>query len=205
MSLERVQRISPEAPVPVVRVESESSAVGGSANVGANVVALGAACEMIGSVGRDAAGELLIEEIAALGAGVAGICMNGEAPPPPSRRAFLPGTSRSCASTTRTTTTSIRGRSRPYDGRSASFFPSCDVLVVEDYNKGILIEPLIETLIGCASERGDSHDRRSEEAALFQLCGVHCLQTKRPGSSPIVSEHAFGPTIPLGWRPRAAG
>ena len=44
-----VDRISPEAPVPVVRVEGESLALGGAGNVAANVVALGARCDVVGS------------------------------------------------------------------------------------------------------------------------------------------------------------
>lgn len=54
-------RISPEAPVPVVRVEGESERVGGAANVAANVVALGAAATLIGGTGRDAAAARLEE------------------------------------------------------------------------------------------------------------------------------------------------
>ena len=43
-------RISPEAPVPVVKVAEEWRALGGAANVAANVVALGARCTVIGCV-----------------------------------------------------------------------------------------------------------------------------------------------------------
>lgn len=52
----RVDRISPEAPVPVVRVENERWAVGGAANVAANVKALGARCPVIGLAGHDDGG-----------------------------------------------------------------------------------------------------------------------------------------------------
>ena len=62
-----VDRISPEAPVPVVRVEGESFAVGGAANVAANVAALGARCTVVGVVGRDEAGERLRHELESLG------------------------------------------------------------------------------------------------------------------------------------------
>lgn len=61
----RVDRISPEAPVPVVRVEEEWKALGGAANVAAGVVALGGGCRVVGAVGGDeAAGEArsLLEE-----------------------------------------------------------------------------------------------------------------------------------------------
>jgi D-beta-D-heptose 7-phosphate kinase/D-beta-D-heptose 1-phosphate adenosyltransferase len=52
-------RISPEAPVPVVNISSESDTVGGAANVANNVAALGGAVEVVGAVGNDANGERL--------------------------------------------------------------------------------------------------------------------------------------------------
>jgi D-beta-D-heptose 7-phosphate kinase / D-beta-D-heptose 1-phosphate adenosyltransferase len=52
-------RISPEAPVPIVKVHQESERAGGAANVAANIVALDIQAELIGSVGRDAAGQTL--------------------------------------------------------------------------------------------------------------------------------------------------
>lgn len=54
-----VKRISPEAPVPVVRVTSESAVCGGSANVAVNLAALGATPALISVTGRDAAAEEL--------------------------------------------------------------------------------------------------------------------------------------------------
>src|SRR5690606_6034653 len=66
-------RISPEAPVPVVRVDEEWRALGGAANVAANVVALGAACDLIGCIGHDRAGEDLRTELTAAGIGTGGL------------------------------------------------------------------------------------------------------------------------------------
>ncbi|MEN8005529.1 MAG: D-glycero-beta-D-manno-heptose-7-phosphate kinase [Candidatus Krumholzibacteriota bacterium] len=55
----RVDRISPEAPVPVVRLESETTKLGGAANVAANICALGADAVLFGLCGKDeAAGQL---------------------------------------------------------------------------------------------------------------------------------------------------
>src|SRR5947207_14904826 len=51
-----VDRISPEAPVPVVHVRERRYALGGAANVAQNVVAMGAECRLIGAAGDDAAG-----------------------------------------------------------------------------------------------------------------------------------------------------
>jgi len=56
-----VSRISPEAPVPVVRLEKTSLAAGGAANVAANVVGLGAETFLFGIVGDDAEAQSLAE------------------------------------------------------------------------------------------------------------------------------------------------
>src|SRR6266850_6815382 len=54
-----VSRISPEAPVPVVNIQRESTRLGGAANVVANVIALGAKANVVGVVGNDAAAKKL--------------------------------------------------------------------------------------------------------------------------------------------------
>ena len=54
-----VTRISPEAPVPVVNIQRESTRLGGAANVLANIASLGARANVIGVIGDDAAGEKL--------------------------------------------------------------------------------------------------------------------------------------------------
>src|SRR5919107_241205 len=64
-----VDRISPEAPVPVVRVRERRYALGGAANVAQNVAAVGASCRLVAAVGRDAAGETLERMLTAIGAG----------------------------------------------------------------------------------------------------------------------------------------
>jgi len=66
-------RISPEAPVPVLRVVQTESRCGGAGSVAADLAALGAVPVCIGVVGEDANGGLLKERLTALGAEVAGI------------------------------------------------------------------------------------------------------------------------------------
>jgi D-beta-D-heptose 7-phosphate kinase/D-beta-D-heptose 1-phosphate adenosyltransferase len=56
-----VERISPEAPVPVVRVDSIEYRLGGAANVAGQVAALGAQAVLAGPIGSDWAGERLVE------------------------------------------------------------------------------------------------------------------------------------------------
>lgn len=75
-----VQRISPEAPVPVVDVAEETRRLGGAANVAHNICTLGGEAMLIGLTGKDAAGEWLLEEMARLGMSSEGIVVSEKAP-----------------------------------------------------------------------------------------------------------------------------
>src|SRR5438034_8364999 len=55
----RVDRISPEAPVPVVEIERETVSLGGAGNVAVNIQSLGADAVLLGVVGADPEGEAL--------------------------------------------------------------------------------------------------------------------------------------------------
>ena len=60
-----VSRVSPEAPVPVLRPEERELRLGGASNVAANVKSLGSKVELIGVAGRDEAGKELREQLKA--------------------------------------------------------------------------------------------------------------------------------------------
>jgi D-beta-D-heptose 7-phosphate kinase/D-beta-D-heptose 1-phosphate adenosyltransferase len=69
----RVERISPEAPVPVVRFEHEEFRVGGAANVANNVVALGGTVQLVGAVGADVEAKRLRTVLARLNIDAGGL------------------------------------------------------------------------------------------------------------------------------------
>ena len=71
-----VSRLSPEAPVPVVRVTGESYIPGGAGNVVSNLAALGARVSVVGVVGDDHAGSVLLEQFRAKGVDVDGVCVD---------------------------------------------------------------------------------------------------------------------------------
>ncbi|MGB1317948.1 MAG: bifunctional heptose 7-phosphate kinase/heptose 1-phosphate adenyltransferase, partial [Flavobacteriales bacterium] len=60
-----VNRISPEAPVPVIRVTKRSEVLGGAANVAHNIVSLGGKAHLVGLVGEDSNGELIADMLVA--------------------------------------------------------------------------------------------------------------------------------------------
>ena len=72
----RVDRISPEAPVPVVQFDHESFRLGGAANVAHNVAALGGSVEIAGVVGNDAEGTRLLADLRRVGIGTAGVVVD---------------------------------------------------------------------------------------------------------------------------------
>lgn len=76
----RVTRISPEAPVPVVRFHTEYCRLGGAANVAHNVAALGGAVSLVGLAGADAAGGRLVEHLRAAGVDGTGIVSDPDRP-----------------------------------------------------------------------------------------------------------------------------
>ena len=73
-----VDRISPEAPVPVVRFDHDSFRLGGAANVAHNAAALGARVQLVGVAGEDDTGGLIRAELAKLGIDSSGVVSDPE-------------------------------------------------------------------------------------------------------------------------------
>jgi rfaE bifunctional protein kinase chain/domain len=76
----KVSRISPEAPVPVVEVERESTMLGGAANVANNLVSLGSKVLLCGVVGNDRPGQEVISELEDMGVDIGGISVESTRP-----------------------------------------------------------------------------------------------------------------------------
>jgi len=75
-----VERISPEAPVPVVRFEREEYRLGGAANVAHNIVALGGRAELVGLIGEDPAAGTLSRALASQGVAADGLLVDPSRP-----------------------------------------------------------------------------------------------------------------------------
>ncbi|NWJ41832.1 MAG: D-glycero-beta-D-manno-heptose-7-phosphate kinase [Geothrix sp.] len=75
-----VNRISPEAPVPVVRVLRERAVLGGAANVAANLKALGTEPLLIGTLQKDGAGDRVLGLLTGLGVSISGLVLDTSRP-----------------------------------------------------------------------------------------------------------------------------
>jgi D-beta-D-heptose 7-phosphate kinase/D-beta-D-heptose 1-phosphate adenosyltransferase len=146
-----VDRISPEAPVPVVRIRDKELALGGAANVAQNVAAIGAECDLVCAVGEDAEGQVVKTMLRGIGS-----------------------EARSVVTVNRRTTTKTRVLARSQQvvrfdeeedvdiggdeielllNAALRAVDNADALVLEDYNKGVLTPLLIAPVMEQANNR----------------------------------------------------
>ena len=148
-----VTRISPESPVPVVQVKKEWAGVGGAANVAANVVALGAQCDLVGCVGADDAGRELRERLSALGVGVEGLLVTGERPTTVKTRVLAGHQQivRIDREDSNDVSPEAVGLLRKEARRGLA---GCATVVLEDYDKGVLVPEIVQEVLSRAKAQG---------------------------------------------------
>ena len=148
-----VERISPEAPVPVVRIAERRYALGGAANVAANVAAIGAVVTLVATVGDDRRGEQLRTEMVAAGIRDDGIVATPERPTTSKTRVVARG--QQMLRFDEEEDTLLEGASLDLlQKRLAKAMRDVDAVLLEDYNKGALAPPVIDTTLRLARERG---------------------------------------------------
>ena len=147
----RVDRISPEAPVPVVAVEDTIVVAGGAANVAANVIGLGSNCTLVGLVGRDEYAETLLEECADLGIDVNGMVRSDDRQTTVKSRLMSDG-----HQIARFDQEAIReageDESRSLTNALQQEIVGCDGLIISDYGKGVVSEGICTKAIELALE-----------------------------------------------------
>jgi D-beta-D-heptose 7-phosphate kinase/D-beta-D-heptose 1-phosphate adenosyltransferase len=143
----RVTRISPEAPVPVVRFESEHVRLGGAANVAHNIGALGGRAALIGVVGNDAAGDRLARQLAASGLDAVGLVRDPGRPTTEKVR-VVTERNQQVARIDYETDADIAGEvERAVMDSVTRAANGAKALLVSDYLKGVVTRPVIETLL----------------------------------------------------------
>ncbi len=170
-----VDRVSPEAPVPVVRVEEERTAIGGAGNVAANIAALGAGCSVIGCVGDDADGNALCAAFAERGIDIAGLVVTPKRPTTVKTRVMarhqqIVRFDREVEEDVPDAVAATLAESIRVATRNA------DAVVLEDYNKGVLTGPVIRAAIDAAVERGVPSVVDPKRRNFFAFSGVTVLK-----------------------------
>ena len=190
-----VERISPEAPVPVVWVERESAMPGGAANVACNVQALGGGARLLGVVGRDPAGARLRRELKTRGIPTEGVFVDPTRPTTVKTRVIahhqqvvridrekIHGINSSLLSALRDT---ARRQVAQVQG-----------VIIEDYGKGLVSPALLKPVIGQARRLGRviTVDPKQEHFSYYQ--GVTALTPNKKEASlaakmPILDEKSL--------------
>ena len=147
-----VSRISPEAPVPIVRVLRERAVLGGAANVAANLKALGAEPMLIGILQKDAAGDRVLGLLTGLGVSISGLVLD------PSRPTII---KTRVIGQQQQMLRIDREEAGPPDAavllglkdRLERALSTASALIVSDYAKGTVNEPVMEAVRALCAER----------------------------------------------------
>lgn len=147
----RVTRISPEAPVPIITLEGESSNLGGAANVCANVGALGANARLFGLIGNDSDGRVLREQVRARGYSDEGIIVDDDRQTSIKTRVIAQNQHivRIDKETVRNIDSSAALKLL---GRFGKDLNHIDAVILQDYNKGVLSPFIIRQVIDACNE-----------------------------------------------------
>lgn len=148
-----VDRISPEAPVPIVAVNKKESRLGGAANVALNLVSLGAKPILCSTIGNDSEGHELIDLLLKSNINAEGIIKDNDR-----------------ITTVKTRVISQNHQMLRIDNENAevlnteqtklliakieTLLPTAKIVIFEDYDKGVITESLIEIITKKANELG---------------------------------------------------
>ncbi|MFC1594378.1 D-glycero-beta-D-manno-heptose-7-phosphate kinase [Candidatus Omnitrophota bacterium] len=149
-----VERISPEAPVPVVLQQNLPSHMpGGAANVAHNLNTLGANVTIVGKIGRDQEGKQLVDGMRKFGINTAGVFVDKQIPTIVKTRIFAQHQQVVRLDREVVAFSENDLVSKKISNFIANNIDSYDGIIVEDYGKGIINEALLDRICPLARAR----------------------------------------------------
>ncbi len=147
----RVSRISPEAPVPVVWVQSESVMPGGAANVANNIRALGGQVAVVGVVGEDRWGEALLADLVARKIDASGVLTTAR---PTTVKTRVIAHHQQVVRVDREQREPLpNGTAERLIKMILDRMAQVDAIVIEDYGKGVIVRQLLEAVLPVARKQ----------------------------------------------------
>lgn len=190
-------RLSPEAPVPVVTVRQTRAALGGAGNVAANVAATGATALLAGVVGDDQHGATIRAELAARQIDDRLLVMVAGRPTTSKTRVIARG--QQVVRIDHEVTKPLEpGDQERLLAAVLAALPGSDGLILEDYNKGVLESPLIGATIASARQHGVPVVVDPKYRHFFEYRGATVF---KPNLREL--EAALGASVDLERRPEA--
>jgi D-glycero-beta-D-manno-heptose-7-phosphate kinase len=147
----KVERISPEAPVPVVSVRSRETRLGGAGNVVMNVQALGAKPIICSVIGADSYGQLLLNLLEEQNLSTEGI-IQSETRITTVKERIIAGSQQIVRVDTETESLINEAERLSLTKKIKSLATDADVIIFEDYDKGVLSRELIHDIIEFAND-----------------------------------------------------
>ncbi|HMI65449.1 MAG TPA: bifunctional ADP-heptose synthase [Cyclobacteriaceae bacterium] len=146
-----VERISPEAPVPVVRVKKKDYRLGGAGNVALNVQSLGAKPILCSLIGNDEEGKKLMQCLDDNGISKEGITISHDRPTTVKTRVIA--SHQHVARVDEESDEALSDREeKEILERIQKVLPQCQVVIFEDYDKGVLNPRIIEAAVQLAHQ-----------------------------------------------------
>ena len=144
-----VTRISPEAPVPIVKVNKENFMPGGASNVANNIVTLGGKAILVGVIGSDGRGEILKKTLKDKGVDIGGVISDISRPTTLKTRviAYHQQVVRIDKEKTDPLSSKVLSKVIDYVRRKLE---DVDSLIIEDYGKGVIIPQLLDKVVSMA-------------------------------------------------------
>jgi D-beta-D-heptose 7-phosphate kinase/D-beta-D-heptose 1-phosphate adenosyltransferase len=147
----KVQRISPEAPVPIVEINNTDYRLGGAANAAVNLNALGAEVNLVGVCGKDSQARIILQQLKRRKMSTAGIFLVPSRPTTLKTR--IGSVSQQIVRLDREETSMLdSGMQKEILAYLAEVIPLCDALIIEDYDKGLLSHSLIKEVLDLAGK-----------------------------------------------------
>lgn len=163
-------RISPEAPIPVIRIEREDVMLGGAGNVARNIAALGGEAVLIGIIGEDAAGAMMLTKVAAE-PGIFADFVNDGRPTTQKIRYVAAQQQMLRADIEHSFPAGASALLAAFDRQIGT----ADVVVLSDYAKGVLSRELLAQVIQRAREAGKPVIADPKSAEIGRYDGVTLL------------------------------
>jgi D-beta-D-heptose 7-phosphate kinase / D-beta-D-heptose 1-phosphate adenosyltransferase len=145
----RAERISPEAPIPVLRIDREESMLGGAGNVVRNIVGLGGQVEFVSVVGQDAAGREVLSLVAGL-EGVEPHLLVERGRPTTIKTRFVAGHQQMLRADSETSAAIAASTAEDASRLVGQAMKDCAVVVLSDYAKGVLLPDQIAAIVKAA-------------------------------------------------------
>jgi D-beta-D-heptose 7-phosphate kinase/D-beta-D-heptose 1-phosphate adenosyltransferase len=150
----RVDRISPEAPVPIVAFDHEEHRIGGAGNVASNVVMLGGRVELVGLVGSDPAGEQLAGALRAHRIPTGGLVTDAARRTTTKVRVVTTRNQQVARIDYETDAEAEGASEKALVDRATTLAPGAGALVISDYLKGAVTRGFVASLVDAARVQG---------------------------------------------------